>query len=389
MYIIGSRKMKTIYRHIVGMTLCLSMMLCAISCSEDAGQEPGGGEGTKVRFLLWPRMFDDVTPLTRALPTDFVSYENLNPHVDINHVLIQAYFTQGVEIKSSGIFAFHEEKVGNTMEYSWTSTIPSIKAGNYYLYGFMPAEDAGTVTVSPYHKVGEEDNFKNGATMQITGLNAVTPGDVCVIVGVKKAVNSLTPIEDMGMQLGLFNYLCEASDPESDVYLLLDHLYAGLHLKMSIDEEYEKLRTVKLKSMTLKADQGNQTVATVDATINVVANPYGTDPVGEISFTTATTGTSVPAAIYEGDERELTIEPQEFLACFAPNTNTEFLLETTYNVYDKKGNPIREGCTAKNKIKVIERLQPGQVNTMNIVVKPTYLYVLSEPDIDSPSLVFN
>ena len=55
--------------------------------------------------------------------------------------------------------------------------------GTYYLYGYIPKEDAEGVTISP------NDTYHNGAVLTINGLNAVTPSDVCVIIGAKNGGN--------------------------------------------------------------------------------------------------------------------------------------------------------------------------------------------------------
>ena len=86
-----------------------------------------------------------------------------------------------------------------------------------------------------------------------------------------------------------------------------------------------------------------------------------------------------------------------FMACVAPSaTNTVYMLRTTYNVYDSKGNLIRKDCQAENKLTLsFEKhqgktsLDVGEKYTFNLTVNPTYLYVLSDPDLDNPSLKVN
>lgn len=378
--------MNIISRYIIGTTLCLSMMLMAAGCSEDGGQESGGGQGTQVRFLLIPQAFEDVTPaLTRSLPEGFVSYEKLTPHVDINRVQIQAYFTNGSEVQSSGIFSFHEETVSETKKYSWTSTIPSIEPGTYYVYGFMPAEDANNWAIAP-----RNNDYAQGAVLTINGLSAVSPGDVCVIVGVKKASNNELDIEDVDINLGKFEFTSVATENESYAYLLLDHIYSGLNFKFSVDPDYNELRTIKLKRIALTS---KGSVKTVNATVNVTPTTGGSNPLGTITFTPVSIGDVEPAALYDG-ERELSTTPEEFLACIAPGMDLMFELETDYNVYDKKGNLIREVRALKNNVTIsADAMTAGQYHTVSVVVKPTYLYVLSEQDLenpdDNPKLVIN
>jgi len=72
---------------------------------------------------------------------------------------------------------------------------------------------------------------------------------------------------------------------------------------------------------------------------------------------------------------------------------TKIKLISTYDVYDKKGNLIRENCTATNTID-IANLFSGQTETLrgrrytiNLTINPTYLYMLSEPDLNDPTVV--
>lgn len=389
-----------VYIFIMSVTLGLGILLFC-GCTEDSGSEMHS-EGTRLHLFVFPQSFQDLTPLqTRALPDGYVTYESLNPHVDMNHIQIQAYMTgckdadnKNDDVIISSIFTFQEDDEGEEKKYSWNSTTPTIRPGNYYLYGFMPAEDADHVSIAPYKKSTEsEADYKDGATLTISGLNALTPSDVCVIVGVKGTTDDTKSIENVDIRLGDFGFQCAADQKESFVYLLLEHLYAGLHFKFSVDPEYDKLRTIKLKSMKLKAEKENQTsVATVKATIHVKALPNGdntTSPLEGVEWEAETySNASEPAALYQGNEKILTTTPEEFLACFAPHTNSEFELETIYNVYDKKGNLIREDCSTKNRIHVsVDDMQSGKIHTVNIVVVPTYLYVLSEQDLDNPTII--
>lgn len=78
-----------------------------------------------------------------------------------------------------------------------------------------------------------------------------------------------------------------------------------------------------------------------------------------------------------------------FLGCFTPGSSSHFLLRSTYDVYDKAGNKIRKDCTAENKLSLTSDLSRGKMHTVNITVTPTYLYVLSDPDLDNPTVTIN
>ena len=64
-------------------------------------------------------------------------------------------------------------------------------------------------------------------------------------------------------------------------------------------------------------------------------------------------------------------------------------LVSTYDVYDSKGNLIRQNCSATNTLPDNLQVNRGERMQLNMTVEPTYLYVLSEPDLDNPTIRFN
>jgi len=73
--------------------------------------------------------------------------------------------------------------------------------------------------------------------------------------------------------------------------------------------------------------------------------------------------------------------------CFVPKTDVSnaLTLVSTYDVYDSQGNKIRKDCTATNQLPHLSANR-GQRVTFNLKVTPTYLYQLSEPDLDNPTI---
>ena len=67
-------------------------------------------------------------------------------------------------------------------------------------------------------------------------------------------------------------------------------------------------------------------------------------------------------------------------------------MRSTYDVYDKQGNITRSNCTADNVLDVPKLFIPelivqrGKMYTVNLTVQPSYLYVLSDPDLDNPTI---
>ena len=165
-----------------------------------------------------------------------------------------------------------------------------------------------------------------------------------------------------------------------NMYLLLDHLYAAVQFRMLIDEEYAQLRTIKLKTMTLGTDKGS-----INATISLAHNTTGDSPISSVTYTPS--GSSDAVEIFnsnEGTPLDKTT-PLAINAYFAPTLSSDLTLVSTYDVYDRKDNLIRQNCTATNKLPDLEAVR-GQRVQLNMTVNSTYLYVLSDSDLDNPTI---
>lgn len=355
-------------------------------CTEDGG--PDTQDMREVSVSLCPRQYEDVTPLaTRTtLPDNYVPYDYATALTPIAQ--IQGYMTTTNEENNPKYVPclFNYKKSGDN--HTWVSTIP-LKNGQYYFYGFMPKEDVGSnVTIAPYDDDTTDGNpadYAKGAVLTITGLNAVTPDDICMVVGAQGYGGDKS--FPASMSLGKFDYNTNDGD---NLFLLIDHLYAGMEFQMSLGTQYAELRKIKVTSVKLTPvpETGSTTVVkTVKATVTIVGNFDGSDPISSLVFETESGTDPVPAELHIKENMYLTTTPTKFLACMAPSTNTNYLLETTYNVYDKKGNLIRENQKAPNKI-TIGSLNSGQIHTVKLKVEPTYLYQMSEEDLDDPGEKF-
>ena len=375
--------MNTKHIYIIGFALSMAFAVLLTGCTSDSGED---GHPTRDLYMtLGNQIYTDVTAaVTRALPTGYVVYNNLYPQMAIEDTKIRAYITQGDEMKFQGDFVY--EKSGT--QTIWKSKVP-IDDGEYYVYGFMPSTILNKLKVNLTHPTS--DDYSSGAKFEIKDMPAVTPYDPCVIVGVKGNKNGNTSIENINMQLGQFKY--SANDDGEYIYVLLDHLYGALEFHMDIDLTYSKLRTIKLTKVEIKPNDNAKTV-----TMNAQLTQGSTTPLN-VNYSVTTTGSVDYQTIFEnttGGEilkvKSQTQSTVDFMTCVAPSTNNKkFLMRSTYDVYDAKNNLIREGCTAVNSIKVPDdkTLQRGQVYIFNLTVNPTYLYVLSDPDLDNPTVVVN
>ena len=392
--------MTTKQRYIITLGILLGIALPGLltSCSDD--REPDlVGAVHELHLAMGTQRFE-VTRASGDVPSDFEMYDHSTSLAPISQ--IQGYMSYWNNDDSKWDYmpaTFNYENDGSAD--TWASQVALKDNLDYYFYGFMPKNAvSGTVSLTPYDD-GNGADYAKGAIMTLNGLNAVSPDDICIVVGAEGyGKDPKTAVPDMRSGLGKFLYKTSDGD---NLFLLIDHLYAGLRFNLKLNESYSRLRKIKLNSISLEPDNtdGNA-VATVKAKVTIVNNADGQNPIvpiptgggnfkgGKVEFTVESIGAQPrPAVLYQGDDLWLTATDQPFLACFCPSTNTNFVLETNYDVYDRYDHLVRANQTARNRIKLQWSLTSGQIHTINITVSPTYLYVLSDPDLDNPTFNVN
>ena len=234
----------------------------------------------------------------------------------------------------------------------------------YTVYGYMPktGEMVSTLTKST----------DNAASLAISNIKAVSADDICIITGVQNSYETLVE--------GRFGWIWPIGNENYSIYLLMDHLYAAVRFSVKVDATYAELRTIKLKSMTLSTNKSS-----VNAEITLTHNTTGTSPVSGVKYTTS--GSSDAAVLFDNDEGVALDKTTATVidGCFTPTLSENLTLTTSYDVYDRNGNLVRANCTATNKLPVLEATR-GQRLQLNLTVSPTYLYVLSDPDLDNPTI---
>ena len=369
--------------HIIIIAFGIATVLSLWSCSSnDSTHEPVEAPKRELHFMLGSCNYQDVTPETnrRVLPTGYVPYSELTPKLPLDGASLLCFITQNNEVVGYGNVSYNSG--------SWVSAI-SQAVGVSYIYGLMAGNEASNVTLTSQSK-----DFAKDASMVIEGLNPLINSDICTIVGVKGATADVG-FDNVDIKRGGFAY-----DVQTDgtfIYLLIDHLYAALQLNMNISSEYNALRTIKLTKLTLRS---SSVTKKVNMTVNLTPNISNTLPFTTPTLEQQTSADAEPVVLYDGAEK--TLEETNnlvFVACTAPMAaNTQFVMTATYNVYDRKGNLIRKDCEAKNVLKLTKSdsdqilpggLAHGQKYTFNLTVNPTYLNVLSDPDLDNPTVTIN
>ena len=338
----------------IGILSVAATILLSACSSDDSGAQNNTTDnipvGVKMQVKTFSSFYADPGPTAVPNPTGFTAYTP------------DKRTTMGIYMLLAG--ATPEEK---SITYSdrWHAYFDVTADKTYTVYGYMPKTGDMSSTLV---------KNEGGVTLTITGIKPVTTDDVCIITGVKDT--------NVGLKEGEFSWYTPVGVDTYYINILMDHLYAAVLFSMKIDTDYANLRTIKVKQMELSTDKGS-----VKATISLTHNDTGTSPVTDVTYTPL--GSSCTAEIFNSEEG-VALDKQTPLAinaCFAPlpTLSENLTLTTTYDVYDSKGNLIRQGCTATNKLPNLDATR-GQRVQVNMVVNPTYLYVLSEPDLDNPTI---
>ena len=337
----------------------------------------------------------------------FVTYDYLNGMFNNQKNLVNksigVFLTKDGEPPLETSFFYRTTSEGSR----WQMSLDEIPAGDYHIYGFIPKEDAESAAIRA------NESYGNGAILTIHGLNTVTPSDVCVIVGAKDDGTWQTSYDSdeashtvYGLEQGQFDVTFRSGDGAKNfIFLLFDHLYSALRFRFTVHPEYAALRTIKLRKLELTSYQDKHETgvrAKYNATITLQQNDSGDSPIVNVIFSPDITSAYVSQApIFDGEVKlpvypEL---PEEFMGCFVPGDYRHFKLRSTYDVYDNNitpehpdGNLIRQGCQAENSFDLTQKfgndlkVTRGHSYSYTITVQPTYLYMLSEPDLDNPTL---
>lgn len=408
----------------------LAALLLLTACSDDAEERPGTAfeaqlctsvfeEEAGSRLSMTP--FADTPFVTRTgqwPPSPYVTYSTLygangmfKAQKSLVNKSIDVFFTKDTDggSKQEGVFFYRSS------DETWHLNM-EIEGASYYLYGYIPKEDVGSASIEG------NSNYSDGAVLTLSGLNTVTPSDVCVIVGAKEGDSYSSDVTtgqfDVRAKTAVKASSAETPSETNYIYLLFDHLYTALRFNFTVDADYDALRTIKLRRLEMRAcneDYTEYVAEQCNATITLEKNSSGLSPIASVTYGSLSQTAISPSnpdagyvAIYQWDNIANTDADNthevilangsytSFLGCFAPGSSCYFQIRSTYDVFDKKGNLIRRGCQAVNHVDLLtifkeeaQQLRRGHCYSLSMKVQPTYLYMLSDPDLDNPSLSIN
>jgi hypothetical protein len=361
-----------------------TITLCLSACSDDASELGSNWDTLELVSFSQPLVdVDQATTRAITLPDNYSVFSDIYPQASSEYATIHAYLIANNAVSNEGNFTFNKDAVVKTddgiiTKTGWSSNI-SVKQGtNYYVYGFMPASLSASIAKN-------NGSYENKAIININNLDAVSPADICVVTGVKGFETPITDSSTSGsVDLGSFSYSGQAKG-NNYIYLLLDHLYACVDLEYTLEAFYSTLRQIKLRKVEIAATNSKKHNLTITIDGNNAA-------VYSVSDTEASNA-SGNAVIYDKTETEAENIPntlEGFLnvpGFFKPELTNQFVVTSYYDVYNRKGDLVRKGCKAENKLSLRgTNISRGQKRTVKFTIIPTYLYVLSEPDLDNPTI---
>ena len=301
----------------------------------------------------------------------------------------------------AGVISYNGPVESGT-EITWNSAIYVKNDKQYEMFGFIPADvadETSSVTNTSYLE----------ASLALNNLKPLSDKDVCLITGAIIACNdSLSPTDYLERGRYYYHPFFDGTNGDNQRYgvrLLADHLYASVKFNIFVNSEYNARRTIKLTKMEL---QTKTEKATVNASITLDKRP-GTPTPFAFESTTGSGDESASVELFRDDEGQV-IETESTYDKMSAEDKANYIninpgyfgawlyddlyLVSTYDVYDKKGNLTRKECTAKNRLtsKLVSGtgeplLKAGEQVTITLTVNPTYLYVLSDQELDNPTIV--
>lgn len=264
-----------------------------------------------------------------------------------------------------GAFKYHSE----TATHYWTAQNLKVKPGthNFWLYGYMPAIEGITGEVLDQRQ------------LKLSGIQPISSKDICIVTGVRVHETSALPLR------GTFEFEYKNSD-YNDVTvlnLLLEHMLGHVDFKFKIGSRYSQLRKIKIRSLTIKTTSQSS----ISATINLPAN---TENVVTISYTATGADQTYTTTLLANTDTPLELTTDGVSVSSGINVavgtglSDNFILESEYEVYDLKNNLLSTRTASNNLSGALPVM--GQKKEVVLTVEPTYLYQLSDDDLNNPEV---
>ena len=367
-----------------------------LSCSREENPQLEGDLVT-----LYPIMSNEIETqiATRAQASDYIEYSGHRQNI-YAHAVAYDGDSHLSDYDASGWFL---PDLSNEGKWFSRVNVHSGKAYRLYCYTSMPVNEESLPTFTY--------NNSSNVTLTFSGFDIITTIDP--LVSTASTGKLLCDDQYLTPQPASSHYPQLTDDPNGDfafgkfsigtvtsgeinghaattkVFLALDHLFAKATISFKVNDNYNNIRTIKIKEATISTTQGlfsgTHTYSFADRKFNLDQN--GTYSAKNLSIDLV--GADAPSVTVNDLKRDengwvVLDNTATELAwfCFLPRDGLPPLdLYVKYNVYDKEGNLIRENETATN-ANLINISNPLKGSNYNITVniKPSYLYQLSDDD---------
>ena len=307
-----------------------------------------------------------------------VKVEFTTPYLQDMEIQTKAPSGYGSTIQGSttmGVFVSGMQNE-STVTYNGTSWESSLKLdpATYKIYSYIPKRNGVTLrgTVITFTDVpfimSEEILLSSGAVAE-TVTKDKTPSD--------KTASLVKNTYSIKVE--------SAEDSKNYVTFMMDRVMAKVNLNFKVHEKYSKIRTIKIKEVTLKPAAGNYQSVNIDCTMN------DGSAIGYVMSKGAAVDNKVSFSITD-DRLVLDNTSAKRAGVFysVPGVQNNVVMTVKYDVYDKAGTLVRADQTVTNSsIKLIGTgtLERAKEYTLNVNIVPTYLYSLSDTDKESVMLV--
>lgn len=361
-----------------------------LSCQQEQIQDNLDG-----RITLYPIIENriETTVMTRAAidQSKYARYDNQDNRqvISVQAISFLAGSNTRTDKDAGGTFAPVQPTQQNPR--GWRSGVkvePNVKYDLYAYSRLMPSATDPTFT------------YQNGsASLAFNGLHVITTKDPLVCVAASGKVLPDNPTEDTYPVLyeGVFNIgdIVKVTDngveKTTKAFLAMDHLYSKATLSFRVDATYKSIRNIRIKDVDIVSAagtlSGTHTYKFTDNSLTLAEQgSLGGDPITIDIF-----GSDADLTTFQLDEDStyytLTTDYQEIgYFYFLPKNELQPIqLKVTYDVVDMKGNVTRTNVVTPNdnlfqSIKTSARR--GVDYKVLITVSPTYIYTLSDDDVE-------
>jgi hypothetical protein len=256
---------------------------------------------------------------------------------------------------------------------SWESSL-KLDPATYNIYSYIPKRNGVTL---------------RGNVITFTDVPFIMAEEILLSSGAvaETVAKNDTPTDKTGSLVkNSYSIKVEsAEDTKNYVTFMMDRVMAKVILNFKVHENYSKIRTIKIKEVTLKPAAGDYQSVNIACTMNDGSEiSYSRSPGSAVDNIVSFSITD------DGLVLDNTSAKSAGVFYSVPGVQNSVVMTVTYDVYDKAGTLVRENQTVTNSsIKLIGTgtLVRAKEYTLNVNIMPTYLYSLSDTDKESVMLV--